>query len=105
MHFFNFPKLSKMRDENEYDFDVKKIDDGEFRFLAKRINQTIPFMMALDLLERKDSNFLESFLDVLKTAVPFKAYYFETPPMTEIKVIAFLFIAKQSSKFAGPKPK
>jgi hypothetical protein len=43
-------------------------------------------MMALDLLERRDESFLAGFLKTLKTETKFKSYYFETPPMTEVKV-------------------
>ena len=77
--------LKVQNSSKEFVFDVQEVNDG-FRFLAMRTNQKIPFMMALDLFERKDPEFLESFLEVLKKKETFKAYYFETPPMNEIKV-------------------
>jgi hypothetical protein len=77
---------SDRSDKKEYKFDVQTVSGGLW-FLAKDLfHQEIPFMTALDLLERKDSQFLDSFLEVLKNQVNFKAFYFETPPMTEITV-------------------
>ena len=77
---------SDRSDKKEYKFDVQTVSGGLW-FLAKDLfHQEIPFMTALDLLERKDSQFLDSFLGVLKNKDNFKAFYFETPPMTEITV-------------------
>jgi hypothetical protein len=67
-------------------FDKTNIEGG-FKFLAK--DQRFSFMTALNLLERKDSQFLASFLDVLRNETSFKSYYFETPPMTDSTVSQF----------------
>jgi hypothetical protein len=62
---------------------------GGVRFEAtkKSSQDKISFMMAIDLFARGDVDFVGAFLKVLRHSTEeYKAYYFETPPMTELKV-------------------
>jgi len=75
-------------DKEEYIFTQDSVPGG-VRFEAmKRSNQDkIPFMMAIDFFARGDVDFVGPFLEVLKHSTQeYKAYFFETPPMTEIQV-------------------
>ena len=69
----------------QFTFEKEAVTDG-FRFVARQANQLIPFMTVLSLMETGEKNFMSVFLNVLKSA-PFKAFFFETPPMTEAKVL------------------
>jgi hypothetical protein len=71
---------------SNYEFERSKVRGG-FKFISK-----LSYMNALDLLSRKDPEFLKSFLHVLTKSVQFEAYFFEAPPMTEKKVQAALVI-------------
>lgn len=75
-----------MTEADVYAFDVEDVDGG-VKFVAKRTNDNVPFMMALDLLERGDVSFMNVFLETLRQSVKYKAYFFETPPVTEMQVL------------------
>jgi hypothetical protein len=82
-------------DTEQYIFTEAEVPGGVRYEAVQRISRDrIPFMMALDLLARGDSDFVRTFLEVLKQRATFKAYFFETPPMTEIKVCGFVFLEK-----------
>ena len=70
---------------SKYGFDRSEVEGGS-KFTT---NAKVSFMMALDLLSKRDPEFLKSFLGVLSNSVQFEAYFFETPPMTEKKVFFY----------------
>ncbi len=78
--------LNMMTDE-EFVFAPVKIS-GVVKYEAKQKSsgEHISFMLAMDLLQRGDPNFVKAFLAILRTSVQYEAYFFETPPMTEMKV-------------------
>ena len=83
------PSMSKSEmvesSANPFTFDDEVVAGG-FRFVARQSMDLIPFMTVLNLMATGDSNFMSAFLNVLKSA-PFKAFFFETPPVTETKVL------------------
>jgi len=78
----------------------KMVVAGGYRFEARQMNQLMSFLTVLNLLESGDQKFTSAFLDILRS-VPFKAYFFETPPMTEAKVLRKLILT-QNSLFLYP---
>jgi hypothetical protein len=66
---------------SKYDFEQSEVHGG-LKFTSE-----VSFLMALDLLSRREPTFLKSFLHVLTNSVHYEAYFFETPPMTAKKVL------------------
>ncbi len=73
---------------DEYIFTTQAVNGG-LRFEAKirQGNYQVPFKMALSLLQKKDPEFTKAFFAALKSSVNFEAYFFETPSMTDLKVL------------------
>jgi hypothetical protein len=76
--------------ESEYAFTTDSFPGGtHVEVWKKNENVRVPFMMALDLLEMGDLEFLSAFLQFLKSST-YKAYFFEAPPVTSFTVSSFL---------------
>jgi hypothetical protein len=85
------------REEPEYNFITSDVPGGtRVEAWCARSQDRVPFTMALDLLAMRDLEFLTAFLQALRSS-DYKAYFFETPPMTFLTVSPL--IPKRQNKF------
>jgi hypothetical protein len=77
---------SENKEESAYDFTIKNFrGETHVTVVKKDENAGLTFGAALDLMARGDREFLSAFLQVLRSS-DYKAYLFETPPMTSLTV-------------------
>jgi hypothetical protein len=73
-------------EEPEYNFITYDVTGGtRVEAWYAKGQARVPFTMALDLLAMRDLEFLTAFLQALRSSA-YKAYLFETPPMTFMTV-------------------
>jgi len=75
------PGISQQSSWGKFDFQEENVTNGR-KFLAFHDGAPLSYHMAMTLMQQEHSNFLSEFLRKLRHGVGYKAYFFETPPVT-----------------------